>query len=301
MTHVVLNAVQQIATGTGVGALPLAGATSAQFRTLQAAGIQDGDTTYLRIQNLTNPDAEWEVVLATYDGGVITRTFDEHSFSATGALINFSAGNKVVSGVVVAGDLMLLSDYADVLGDVVAAADSAYEAQQAELAAEAAGLSARLSQAQNFPPDFVEETKFWTGGQGQASSPTVAANNPLPGTYLSVDGEGQVYQTEATPQTCNSFGPVGIFAGVPGTAIQVQARIRAMTDNTGGTPSAVGVSILHLSSEFNYTTFHAGQRAADAHRGGRLAGGRIHFRGARGGRSGLFAVLPPVAFLQRGR
>lgn len=96
MAHRKLDGVQQIATGTGTGALTLLGATSGLYRTMQDAGMTDDDTGYFRIQHETLP-LEWEIVRVVYSSGAITRSFDTASKSATGSLINFSAGNKIVS------------------------------------------------------------------------------------------------------------------------------------------------------------------------------------------------------------
>ncbi len=95
-----VDGVQQFATGTGTGALTLGNATSARTRRMQDAGIGDGDTIYVRIEHATI-NAEWEIVKVTYDveTGQITRAFDDASSSYTGSLISFSAGNKIVSGV----------------------------------------------------------------------------------------------------------------------------------------------------------------------------------------------------------
>lgn len=103
MAHRKLDSVQQIATGTGTGALTLGAATAANYRTMQAAGMTNADTGTFRIQHETIL-AEWEEVLVTYNAGAITRTFDTNAKSATGSLINFSAGNKIVSCVLRAGD-----------------------------------------------------------------------------------------------------------------------------------------------------------------------------------------------------
>lgn len=103
MAHKKLNGVQQFTTDTGTGALMLAGVVSDQYRTVLDANLIDGDTVYLRIQHTTILH-EWEVTLCTYSAGAITRSFDVNSFSATGALINFSVGSKIVSSVIVAGD-----------------------------------------------------------------------------------------------------------------------------------------------------------------------------------------------------
>lgn len=101
MTHRKYDGVQQIATGTGVGALTLGAATSSKYRTFSGAGAADGDTGYFRIQHSTI-DAEWEVVKGTLSSGTLVRTFDSKSSSSTGALISFSAGNKIISMAVVA-------------------------------------------------------------------------------------------------------------------------------------------------------------------------------------------------------
>ncbi len=47
---------------------------------------------------------QWEIVLVTYSAGAMTRTFDSKSDSPTGALIDFSAGNKRVPPQVAAMD-----------------------------------------------------------------------------------------------------------------------------------------------------------------------------------------------------
>jgi hypothetical protein len=101
MAHKKLDGVQQIASGTGAGSLALGVATSALYRTMQAAGMVDGDTAYFRIQHETIA-LEWEIVKVALSSGTITRTFDEASKSATGSLISFTAGNKIVSGVEIA-------------------------------------------------------------------------------------------------------------------------------------------------------------------------------------------------------
>jgi len=157
--------------------------------------------------------------------------------------------------------LQLVESVAEIeaaLGDIQSAQDSAYQAQGHELGAQAAELSARLSQAQYFPADFVEDSKWWTGGNGQAGTPEAAADNPLPGTFVDVTGEARVYQTEATPENCNAFGPIGLIAGVPGVKITLRARIRALTDNTGGAPSTVGLALIHLDAPINYIAFTPG-------------------------------------------
>jgi len=96
MAHRVLNGVSQLATGTGVSALALDTATAPRYQTMAVAGMTNGDTAYVRIEHSTIED-EWEYVLVTYSADSITRTFDSNSFSPTDGLINFSAGDKIVT------------------------------------------------------------------------------------------------------------------------------------------------------------------------------------------------------------
>lgn len=99
MAHKKITDVRQYATGTGTGALTLeATAISANYRTLQAAGMADADTAYVMIRHATIP-TQWQIVLVAYtaSGTTITPTFDSKSVSATGSPISFSAGNKIVS------------------------------------------------------------------------------------------------------------------------------------------------------------------------------------------------------------
>jgi len=112
MAHKKFDGVQQLATGTGTGALTLGAATQAYYRTMQAAGGSNGDTLTCRIQHETLP-AEWEEVLVTYSAGTITRTYDTNAKSATGSLISFSAGTKIVSNVIRAGDAVVMDNNGD--------------------------------------------------------------------------------------------------------------------------------------------------------------------------------------------
>lgn len=98
MAHKNLDAVHMRATGTGTGSLTPTAVISNRYRTLDEADFNEGDSTYVHIQHETN-DSEWEIVLVTLTGGLLVRTFDSGSVSKTGALINFSAGNKIVSTV----------------------------------------------------------------------------------------------------------------------------------------------------------------------------------------------------------
>jgi hypothetical protein len=58
----------------------------------------NGDTCYVRIQHTTIL-SEWEISLGTLSGSTLTRTFDARSTSPTGAIMNFSGGEKYVSSV----------------------------------------------------------------------------------------------------------------------------------------------------------------------------------------------------------
>ena len=97
MAHRRLVSVQQIVTGTGAGALTSGAATSAKFRRAQDAGVVDGDSFDARIQHATI-DAEWEVVKVTYTGGAFVPSWESGiSASATGSLISFTTGNKIMT------------------------------------------------------------------------------------------------------------------------------------------------------------------------------------------------------------
>lgn len=84
---------EQLAVGVGTAALTFTTATTGN-RTYAAAGAEEGDQFWARIQHETLP-AEWEICLATIVGGTITRATPVQS--STGAAVSFSAGNKIVS------------------------------------------------------------------------------------------------------------------------------------------------------------------------------------------------------------
>lgn len=192
----------------------------------------------------------------------ISKTPDERankviSFDANGDIV---AVNTVASAEIITDLITSISELEGIVGDGLSVGDSATEAEAHKLAAEAAALDAKLSVAQTFPINFEAHSKYWTDGLGQAGSPAVAANNPLQGSFVAVEGEGIVYQTELVPENCNSFGPIGVIEGIPGRKFRVSARIRAITDNTGGTPVQTGVALIHLDSapDFGYTEFVPG-------------------------------------------
>lgn len=147
----------------------------------------------------------------------------------------------------------------DKVGDTDAARASAYAAQDYELQAAASALDARLSEAQNFPSDFLSGSKYWTGDNGQISNPVVAANNPLSGTFETVAGSGQIYRSLANPESCASFGPVGYFVGIPGTVMVLKARVRCIADLSNGAVSPnTGVGIIPMNAQFSLIQYIPG-------------------------------------------
>ncbi len=149
MAHRVLNGVSQLATGTGAGALTLGTVTDDIYQTLAAAGITNGDTTYVRIQH-EDIKTEWEIVLVTFTApSTITRTFEGKSESPTDDLINFSAGNKIVSSVIIADQVAAIDpdDNVALPGalDVVDTAPTAENLATAYIVANLAALKALTS------------------------------------------------------------------------------------------------------------------------------------------------------------
>lgn len=118
MAYKVLEGVQQYVTGTGTGALTCGAATSVLFRGLDAAGMQNGDRTRVRIQDPVNIE-DWEIVLIEYNDGVIERVVDGQFSSRTGSLIDFQAGDKIISSVVVARDLYSHGRFSEKTAEIV--------------------------------------------------------------------------------------------------------------------------------------------------------------------------------------
>ncbi len=120
MAHRKLDRVQQTTTWTGVGGLALDGPAPARMRTF-ADTLSNGDTCWVLIEHQTA--AEWEISLATYNAGAITRFFALGSTSTTGGLVNFSAGWKTVSLIAPAGATPIVdgSGNLNVPGSVVSA------------------------------------------------------------------------------------------------------------------------------------------------------------------------------------
>ena len=94
MAHIRADRIQETTTGTGTGALTLAGAVS-KFRAFSAV-LADTDSCVCLIEH--NSAAEWEVSLCTYASGGNTLTRSTvYTSSNGGSLVNFSAGTKTIS------------------------------------------------------------------------------------------------------------------------------------------------------------------------------------------------------------
>ncbi len=114
MPYKVLNSVRQVVTGTS-GNMALGAATGSKYKTAQAAGLDDGDVTYMRIQNPTI-DSEWECVKVTRSGSSVVRAVDskyENSLG-TSSLINFTAGDKIMTSTLIADQAVTVDDQGNV-------------------------------------------------------------------------------------------------------------------------------------------------------------------------------------------
>lgn len=106
MAHVKFDRVQETSTGTGTGALTLAGAVS-KFRAYSAV-LSNADTCVCLIEH--NSAAEWEVSLCTYASGGNTLTRSTiYASSNGGSLVNFSAGTKTISLVAAASKQVVMA------------------------------------------------------------------------------------------------------------------------------------------------------------------------------------------------
>jgi hypothetical protein len=99
MAYIAGNRVQETTTSTGTGPVSLGGAVS-KYRAVSAI-CADGDTVNYAIEHTSA--AEWEVGIGTYNasGNTLARTTVLQSSNAN-ALVNFSAGTKNVSNVMLA-------------------------------------------------------------------------------------------------------------------------------------------------------------------------------------------------------
>lgn len=216
---------EQLAVGVGAAALTFTTATTGN-RTYAAAGAEEGDQFWARIEHETLP-AEWEICLATIVGGTITRATPVSS--STGAAVSFSAGNKIVSdGVpfiriptadgdaeVAAGDLTS-ADFVKVWSD----ADQAWKnLPPAEIA------------AINVPPWEIKTANFVAvaGHRYKVDTSAGAITATLPATYaeggtpmvftdaagtwntnpLTLDGNGHFFEPAADEEdelTCDTPG-----------------------------------------------------------------------------------------------
>lgn len=269
MTHRKLDSVQQIATGTGTGTLTLGAATAANYRTMQAAGMTNADTGTFRIQHESIP-AEWEEVLVTYSAGAITRTFDTNARSATGSLINFSTGNKIVSCVLRAGDAVVMDNN----GDLAVTRDVAIGRNAAVVGAATVGgtlgvtgataLAGTLSVASNISLPIgnartVGETATSTHAAGNVGSmffgisdgggfTGVKVNNTHNGTYSSQDVEFYTAEGGAVASTLRAkiLKGGGFYGYSSISALGADAAFgaggnRAMMDMAGGVARVGGI------------------------------------------------------------
>src|SRR5581483_520189 len=147
--------------------------------------------------------------------------------------------------------------------DAAAAADSATAAAASETAAASVLQTAILDVAQTFPSSFINGSTFFTNQTGETESPTSALAQTLPGTFVTVSGMGQVYQTEASPTGANSFGAVGLIKGVPGKIISIQVMTRALSNNTAGGDSYVGASFVGLDEAYGTPVYLSSTVAYD--------------------------------------
>lgn len=100
MAHVKVDRVQQTTQSTGTGALVFDGVIPTRMRSF-ASAMANGSDCWVLIEHQSA--AEWEISLATYNAGSITRTFASGSVSTTGGLVPFSVGVKTVSVIAPAG------------------------------------------------------------------------------------------------------------------------------------------------------------------------------------------------------
>ena len=93
MAHVKADRVQQTTQHTGTGTLVLDGVVPTRMRSF----IRHGGRLDVLVLIEHQSAAEWEISLATYNAGTITRVFATGAVSTTGGLVPFSGGTKTVS------------------------------------------------------------------------------------------------------------------------------------------------------------------------------------------------------------
>ena len=109
MAHRKFDRVQETTSGTGTGSLTLAGA-STRMRTF-ASVLANADTCYVLIEH--SSAGEWEVCLATYNAGTISR--GTVLASSTGATVSFTAGSKTVSLIAPASKMIVEDNNGDIV------------------------------------------------------------------------------------------------------------------------------------------------------------------------------------------
>ena len=93
MAHVKKSRVQDTGTGSGTGAITLAGSAPTGYRTFSAV-MSNADTCFAVI--VDRATGVWEESLCTYSGGVLTRSTVLDGTSGPGVSVSFAAGTKDV-------------------------------------------------------------------------------------------------------------------------------------------------------------------------------------------------------------
>ena len=93
MAHVKKSRVQDTGTGSGTGAITLAGSAPTGYRTFSAV-MSNADTCFAEI--VDRATGVWEESLCTYSGGVLTRSTVLDGTSGPGVSVSFAAGTKDV-------------------------------------------------------------------------------------------------------------------------------------------------------------------------------------------------------------
>lgn len=234
---------EQLAVGVGTAALTFTTATSGN-RTYAAAGAQEGDQFWARIQH-ERLAAEWEICLVTIVGGTIVRSTPEAS--GTGAAVAFSAGNKIVSDGVPFRRMPTADN--DALAGADTAADDLFPVWDASAKAWkrltrvewAAAMAAQQAEV-HLTVDFLAQTNLLL------PSPTLTDGALVVGGVTIADGQtgllmGQtdpvdngVYQWSATDETLTRAGVMsdGLLVLAPVTVAVGTLEDEELSDTTWG-------------------------------------------------------------------
>lgn len=166
MSHIKADRVQETSTGTGTGALTLAGAVS-KFRAYSAL-LANADTCVCLIENASA--AEWEVSLCTYASGGNTLTRSTvYASSNAGALVNFAAGTKTISHVAAASKQVVMDNNGDatVTRDLAVARNATVAGTLGVTGATTLGTTGAsgkvtLTGAEGFQLDFAPGSQTWS-------------------------------------------------------------------------------------------------------------------------------------------